>query len=236
VKIKKKSDSDKQEINILKKRINGIKVAYKKKHILDKNKQLAKAHRLDKNKFWRIMNKSLKTKAEPNIKLEKVKQEFEKTFNEKLVSNAENEREAKAEVERLLDLGKNLPRNDIEIDPYTIESIISNMSNGKMSGHCGVTSDMIKCLTHSTKPKKPNELIREPNIIVKVITMILKIIFEKNIFPENFNLSIMLPIVKDVNKSKSDLNNIRPISISNYLANIYEKFVLIKIDSKHTIQ
>jgi hypothetical protein len=149
-----------------------------------------------------------------------VKNEFEKTFNEKLVPNAENERKAKIELERLLEIGKDIPRNDIEIDPFKIESIIEKMSNGKMAGHCGVTSDMIKCLAFNTKPREPNELIREPNTIVKVIEMILKIIIEKNVFPEN--LSIMLPIVKDPAKSKSDLNNIRPISISNYLANIYD--------------
>ena len=44
----------------------------------------------------------------------------------------------------------------------------------------------------------------------------------------------MIPLIKDPGKSRSDLNNIRPISISGYLSNIYERFILSMIDQKYT--
>ncbi len=35
------------------------------------------------------------------------------------------------------------------------------------------------------------------------------------IFPDNFNISYIRPILKDFKKSNSDFKNLRPISISN---------------------
>ena len=45
--------------------------------------------------------------------------------------------------------------------------------------------------------------------------------------PKNFNVSIIKPILKDQEKSTDDINNIRPISISNCFAQIFEKLILI---------
>ena len=45
--------------------------------------------------------------------------------------------------------------------------------------------------------------------------------------PKNFNVSIINPILKDQQKSTEDINNIRPISISNCLSQIFEKLILI---------
>ncbi len=44
--------------------------------------------------------------------------------------------------------------------------------------------------------------------------------------PINFNLCIIRPIIKDFNKSNSDINNIRPISISNSIAQLFERLIL----------
>lgn len=53
-------------------------------------------------------------------------------------------------------------------------------------------------------------------MIVKRIKLILDVIFKFNVFSKDFNLSIMIPLIKDPSKSRSDLNNIRLISISDY--------------------
>jgi hypothetical protein len=85
-------------------------------------------------------------------------------------------------------------------------------------GHCGVSADMIKSLSFKYKIN-PDDLVHEYSPMVKIIYNIIKIIIHKNnVFPTNFNISIILPLLKDLTKSKSDITNIRPISISNYLA------------------
>ena len=57
--------------------------------------------------------------------------------------------------------------------------------------------------------------------------------------PKNFNVSIIKPILKDQEKSTEDINNIRPISISNCFAQIFEKLILInspKLEITHKNQ
>jgi hypothetical protein len=44
--------------------------------------------------------------------------------------------------------------------------------------------------------------------------------------PTNFNLCKIRPIAKDFNKPNSDINNNRPISISNSIAQIFERLIL----------
>ena len=77
-------------------------------------------------------------------------------------------------------------------------------------------------------------LVTPPNMIVKTIKLILDVIFKFNVFSKDFNLSIMISLIKDPSKSRSDLNNIRPISISGYQSNIYERFILSMINQKYT--
>jgi hypothetical protein len=51
-------------------------------------------------------------------------------------------------------------------------------------------------------------------------------IFEIGCFPKEFNLCKLLPIIKNFNKPNDDLNNIRPISISNTIAQLFERLLL----------
>lgn len=48
--------------------------------------------------------------------------------------------------------------------------------------------------------------------------------------PFNFNIAIIKPLVKDDKKSNSDINNIRPISVSDTITNIYESLILEKLN------
>jgi len=53
------------------------------------------------------------------------------------------------------------------------------------------------------------------------------------VIPTKLNTSIIKPIIKDQKKSTSDTNNIRPISISNCLAQIFEKLILSNSPKLH---
>ncbi len=232
VKKLKKTDYDKNELKIIKNRLHAIKKKYKKNHRLNLNRQLMIENRINKLKFWRILNYSLTKKVEPNIHIDKIRKEFENLFNQKLLSDEGKERQAKLDLDNLINNNQNAPRIDVEVDIDTIYSIINGMSNGKMAGHCGVSADMIKSLSFKYKIN-PDDLVHEYSPMVKIIYNLIKIIIHKNVFPTNFNISIIIPLLKDLTKSKSDITNIRPISISNYLANIYEKFILKKIDARY---
>ena len=51
-------------------------------------------------------------------------------------------------------------------------------------------------------------------------------IYKEGIFPGEFNLCKIRPIIKNFNKANDDLNNIRPISISGSIAQLFERLVL----------
>jgi hypothetical protein len=63
-------------------------------------------------------------------------------------------------------------------------------------------------------------------ILKKLSFFFFKFVFKNCIFPENFNISFIKPIIKDYKKSNSDLKNLRPISISNTLSQIFERILL----------
>ena len=67
--------------------------------------------------------------------------------------------------------------------------------------------------------------------------MALKLVFETmfkyGIVQPNSNTAIIKPLIKDQTKSYSDLNNIRPISISDTFCTLLEKILLKEIDKVH---
>ena len=46
------------------------------------------------------------------------------------------------------------------------------------------------------------------------------------VYPDNFNTSFIKPIIKVNKKPNSDLTNLRPIAISNTLAQLFERLIL----------
>ena len=60
---------------------------------------------------------------------------------------------------------------------------------------------------------------------------IMQLIADKGWIPHGLSKTIMIPLIKDIKKLNDDLTNIRPISVSEFLASIFEKLMLQKIDS-----
>ncbi len=124
VKIKQKTELDKYELKSIKKRLVAIKKKYKKNHRINMNRKLALENRLDKLKFWRTLDNTLNKRIEPNIKLDNVKSEFEKLFNEKLVCNLDKEKDAETTLKQLnlWDTQQN-PRLHILVLTHTIQEL-----------------------------------------------------------------------------------------------------------------
>ena len=84
--------------------------------------------------------------------------------------------------------------------------MIKELPNGKAIGPSGASNEMCK----ACKSKYFNELFHK-----LIIAFILK-----GLVPPSLNSALMIPLVKDPNKSSNDINNIRPISISKCCRNI----------------
>jgi hypothetical protein len=88
------------------------------------------------------------------------------------------------------------------------------MKNSNTQGYDGISNNMIK-KTMSDR-------------LIQVLKDLFNAILCSGIIPDNQNRSIIIPIVKDKNKKVFDVNNLRPISISNCFAQMLERIILYK--------
>lgn len=134
--------------------------------------------------------------------------------------NTQNDEQVKAEIENYENLiNEQIETNLIEVNQETIKNIISNLPNGKSTGFAETNYEMYKY--------GPIDQLAE----------ILSIIFEKmlkyNVIPYLFNIGKITPVIKNANESNSDINKIRPITISDSLSNIFEMYLLRRMEKTY---
>ena len=179
--------------------------------------RIAETFRHDKTRYWGHMKKTQQDTVKVSSTVEQLKNEFSMLFNTRLAPNEEQERLATRRVEEF----KQRPHLSqwYRVSKADIKWTLKNIPNGKSRGYAGAQNEMFKyCIS--------DEMI-----------MLLKIIFEKMInyaiTPQLFNVGVIKPLVKDTSKDSGDPNNIRPITISDSMANIYEKIILIEIERSY---
>ena len=69
--------------------------------------------------------------------------------------------------------------------------------------------------------------------LTEALALLLDFMIEKQVCPEVFNVSIIKPLIKDANKANDDINNVHPVAVSDAIANLYERFLLQKVNSEH---
>ena len=95
-----------------------------------------------------------------------------------------------------------------------MDKVFKEMSNSQAKGRDNISNFILK--------KSETPLLKQ--VLLKFFNTMLNYL----VTPVNLNISIIRPILKDQNKSSQEINNIRPISISNSLSQILEKLILIK--------
>ena len=176
------------------------------------------AKQKDKTLFWKYVNKKKNKvieKSNVTLNQETLTQHFEKLFNE--------------------------PEDDLTVDQHNITKIVEfNMSNYKHKNEFIFSIENIKQSIHDVKTsklrgfdnvsyemKKAIENNNQPEAILKFLYKFFNQIYISRTIPTDFNTSIIKPILKDSNKKSDDVGNIRPISISNCFAQIFEKLILL---------
>lgn len=167
----------------------------------------------NKDKFWNFIRKSNKKHShdvDPTIPAAQLITHYSKFFFENYTLD-QDQQNIKTHVNSLYS------QTTPEISPPLfsqplLNSIVHELKNSDVEGYDKTSYSMIKF----TNSNNFNSLLLDFfNNIIRLA-----------VIPHKFNTSIIKPIIKDQNKSTSDTNNIRPLSISNALAQIFERLIL----------
>jgi hypothetical protein len=107
-----------------------------------------------------------------------------------------------------------LPENKIIVDQDSVEKTIKSLKNGKSTGYHGISNEMVKYSINKTNKR-----------MAKCYTSIFNKIIESSQVPDNFNVSIIKPIIKDDKKPSNNKSNLRPVAVSDVSDVCFEKTV-----------
>jgi len=179
-------------------------------------RNLDKLFRLNKQEFWSQMRKLKRDNTKLNIDIDKMKQKYEELFNNSLIINESKREEAEKKIRELLEHNEN-EFEKIELRSLDIENVLKSLSNNKKSGISGISNEHLK--------------YGSCDELVVVLKQLFETMINTGIFPENFNISVITPLIKDKN-ILDDPNVTRPISVSDAITNLFEKIMLKLIDAQ----
>jgi hypothetical protein len=211
----------KQWVNDHKTQIRKKKRENLKKQDENQVRKYNKLFNSDKLEFWKEIKKKDKTKSSVNIPIESLKSELKQLFNEKLIDAHLTESNSKLSIENYLNQNNDNDQSTFKLEKQDLICILKKLGNNKSIGYANVSNEHLKYGINDE--------------LVEWLVLIFEKIVNYNIIPSDFNIGIVRPIIKDESKSESDISNIRPITISDALTNIFEKILLLKLESTHKI-
>ena len=173
------------------------------------------AYELNKKKFWRHVKRNRKKRIilkDVTISNKDLIDHYKNFFKESNVFTTD-QKEISRKVKSLSD-NYSIPSNLKLFELFQIEMILEEMKSSKVKGHDSIFYDLIKNIS----------TINFKYYLLEFFNQLLS----TNTIPDNFNISIIKPILKDLEKNSNDTNNIRPISISNCFAQFLEKLILLR--------
>ncbi|CAF0865154.1 unnamed protein product, partial [Brachionus calyciflorus] len=167
--------------------------------------------------FWSFINNQKnsnknKSSEEIDLSLEKLYDHYQHFFKQEHL-NDEFADQVKQKVDEYFNSAKtNAPNESFSMDNLT--EAISKFDYSYVQGYDKCSYNLIK---HCKSINYLSILLDFYNSILSRLE-----------FPKYFNISLITPIIKDKKKPSNDPNNLRPISLSNTFAQIFERLILIK--------
>ena len=186
-----------------------------------RNKQFIKLNTLLKNerkKFWKCVRNKREKRAEIDIDIQTLTREYEKQFSEyESKDDVDNNDEIHYIVNSYQEFLNN-QRINYTIEASEISSIIKNLPNNKSKGPSGISNEMIKYSGSS--------------YFIEILANLFETCFKTGILPSQFNVGKIIPVIKNPRGPTDQLQNLRPITISDTMSIIFEKFLLKKINAQ----
>jgi len=193
-----------------KKEMNEYKLVNKLNDDLSKNQ----------SKYWKKLEKLMRPKAKVDVKIEQAKDMFQELFN-----NPFNKSPTSDIAKEKLSIFKKMHKDtvfDYKINNEVLIKIIKSMNTNCSVGFCGIPNEMF---IHGINDET-----------IKIVKAILELYINYNINPKFFNIGLVKLLVKDGKKNLDDINNIRPITLSDPLTIIYEKLIQFELNKFHIPQ
>ncbi|CAF1075729.1 unnamed protein product, partial [Brachionus calyciflorus] len=184
-----------------------------------KNKHLNKINelfKLDKSKFWKRIKQAQQNNIKIDIDLEKIRIHYDELFNKNNAANGDPEGKIKLET---FNRSYENHKFSYHLDASSIQDTINSLKNGKSIGIHGVSNEMLK-YSVSTR-------------LINIIKTLFENMINHQVMPYLFNLSIIKPLIKDPKKSSDDISNLRPVAVSDSLANLFEAILLKEVSKYH---
>jgi hypothetical protein len=172
-------------------------------------------YKTNKRRFWMTSRRLRNKKVEVDIALKDLQSVYADTFNNKLIQSRTDESLINQLKIKAAEIIKK--PGTIRINELLVQDIIKGLKNNKLAGISGVTNEMVKY---------------NDDIMTPLITKLLEKMIIYHATPESLNVGLLFPIIKDDKESPSSTNNIRPITLSDTIAIIYECYILSVIEQQ----
>jgi hypothetical protein len=172
--------------------------------------KLGEIHANDKIKFWQKCKIKTKNPDTLHVPVQEAATYFKNFF-----SKTKDDEIDRKEEEILLYLEKINTQFSIEVMRPRLERIIKELPNNKSIGYQKISNEMIKYSDN-----------------VELLALLLEKMVNEGKTPHLLNIGLITPILKDKNECHFDIRNSRPITISDCIPNIFEKYVMDEITSK----
>ena len=174
--------------------------------------------KLNKQEFWTKLKQSRKESHSVDVPIAVIKDEYTKLFNTGNETNPTLNLMNENKINEFMNINQSKTFK-YKVGTLKVEDQMINLPNGKSVGISGVRNEMIK-YCHSP-----------------LLPITINILFEKminfSVIPTMFNVSIIKPIIKNVNKDTADITNLRPVAVSDTLTNLFEAIILEILNNQH---
>ena len=184
----------------------------------EKARELTRKFR-NKRQFWKALDNNASPEKEVDIDPSVLRSSYQEIFNNKLLTMSEEE---ETRIKQDNEAYYNRIINTVctqSCQLRDIQAIIKKLKNKKAPGLSGINNEMIKYGG-----------ARLAILITHIINGCLKM----RTIPPHINIGVMLPILKDEKKSNKDLDNTRPLTLSESITSIIENFLLLKLENAFT--
>jgi hypothetical protein len=179
-----------------------------------KIQKLNEAYMNDKSSFWQTIKNRDRNMETVDAPMDQIEDYYDKIFNSMNTINDDDLNNINKSNIILLDK-ISTKKHNIKIQYEIVENIIKRLKNKKAAGH----------------QKTENECFKYSNTgrISKIISKFFQYMINNNIMIEELNIGVIKLLIKDKKKDNTDLNNTRPITVSDTLATIFEAIMMLYI-------